>query len=210
VTVVFPFCASAVFGQTTGNTNNSLRDTLKPMNTSRVLLLASAALLAFSAHAAELAPGGVFVQGGGGENGTYAVSAGLVWPWSWRREARNGVVTGITEAYVSHWNARGSDGRRSFTQLGLTPMFRYRGDHGRSPWFVEAGIGISVIDPVYTTDEKQFSTRFNFVDIAGVGRSFGPQGQRELSLRLSHVSNGGIKRPNPGENFLQLRYAVLF
>ena len=120
------------------------------------------------------------------------------------------MVTGITEAYVSHWNARGAGGRRSFTQLGLTPMFRYRGDHGRSAWFVEAGIGISVIDPVYTTNAKQFSSRFNFVDVAGVGRSFGPQGQRELSLRVAHVSNCGIKSPNPGENFLQLRYAVLF
>jgi hypothetical protein len=31
-----------------------------------------------------------------------------------------------------------------------------------------------------------------------------------VGLRLSHVSNAGIKEPNPGENFLQLRYARSF
>jgi lipid A 3-O-deacylase len=41
------------------------------------------------------------------------------------------------------------------------------------------------------------------------GRRHAP-GRREaadLSLRLQHVSNAGIKEPNPGENFVQLRYA---
>ena len=37
------------------------------------------------------------------------------------------------------------------------------------------------------------------------------QGYRhELALRLQHFSNAGIKHPNPGENFVQLRYAQGF
>lgn len=94
--------------------------------------------------------------------------------------------------------------------LGLVPLLRYRFGQGRSGWFIEAGIGVSLMDPIYRTSEKQFSTRFNFVDVAGVGRSFGSRRERELSLRIAHVSNADIKKPNPGENFLQLRYAVLF
>jgi lipid A 3-O-deacylase len=66
------------------------------------------------------------------------------------------------------------------------------------------------MDRLYNTPTKQFSTRFNFVDNIGVGRSFGAQRQRELDLRVVHMSNGSIKHPNPGENFLQLRYAVMF
>ncbi len=31
-----------------------------------------------------------------------------------------------------------------------------------------------------------------------------------LVLRIQHVSNAGIKRPTPGENFLQLRYQASF
>jgi lipid A 3-O-deacylase len=38
----------------------------------------------------------------------------------------------------------------------------------------------------------------------------GQQRQHELQLRLEHVSNAGIKEPNPGANFVQLRYALHF
>jgi hypothetical protein len=65
-------------------------------------------------------------------------------------------------------------------------------------------------DKPYRTPAKEFGTRFNFVDTAGVGRSFGAQRKHELGLRLVHMSNAGIKEPNPGENFLQLRYAASF
>jgi hypothetical protein len=40
-----------------------------------------------------------------------------------------------------------------------------------------------------------------------VGRMFGAERQHELVLRLEHFSNAGIDHPNPGENFVQLRYA---
>jgi hypothetical protein len=66
------------------------------------------------------------------------------------------------------------------------------------------------MDRLYRTDHKEFSTRFNFYDTIGIGRSFGDHRQHEVSLRWAHVSNAGIKEPNPGENFIQLRYARQF
>ena len=39
---------------------------------------------------------------------------------------------------------------------------------------------------------------------------FGEQKLNEISLRFEHHSNAAIKQPNPGENFLQLRYARRF
>ena len=206
----FPFLCLSLYPRCADKTAAPASATLEPMKIRRSLVLVGAVLLAPGAHAVDLSPGGVFVQGGVAERATYTATAGVIWPWAWRRESRHGEVTGITEAFISHWNARGADGRHSLTQVGLLPMFRYRGDHGRSAWFVEGGIGISLMDQTYTTPTKQFSTRFNFVDVVGVGRSFGPQRGRELSLRVTHVSNAGIKKPNPGENLLQLRYAVLF
>jgi lipid A 3-O-deacylase len=185
-------------------------DTLRPMTFRRLLVLTSAALLPLGAQAIDLVPGGAFVEAGIADHSAYSATLGLVWPWAWRREIRGGELTGMTEAYVSHWNGRGMTGRVSFTQLGLVPMLRYRFGRGRSDWFVEGGIGISVLDGMYRTTDKEFSTRFNFVDVLGVGRSFGPQRRQELSLRFSHVSNADIKKPNPGENFLQLRYTALF
>ena len=96
------------------------------------------------------------------------------------------------------------------TQLGLTPVLRYRFDGGDSPWFAEAGIGVNVLAPVYRDGDRQFSTAFNFGDHLALGRSFGAGGRQELSLRLQHFSNAGIKHPNPGINFVQLRYSVAF
>jgi lipid A 3-O-deacylase len=66
------------------------------------------------------------------------------------------------------------------------------------------------MDRKFRTQDKEFSTAFNFVDVIGVGRSIGADRRQELSLRISHISNAGIKKPNPGEEFLQLRYAVMF
>jgi lipid A 3-O-deacylase len=46
--------------------------------------------------------------------------------------------------------------------------------------------------------------------VIGMGRSFGGHGKNEISLRLQHFSNGGIKKPNPGENFVRVRYTRRF
>jgi hypothetical protein len=92
----------------------------------------------------------------------------------------------------------------------LLPVLRYRFGEGGSDWFAQAGVGISVLDAAYQTSEKKFSANFNFQTVAAMGRSFGPERRHELSLRLAHTSNANIKTPNPGENFLQLRYAAMF
>ncbi|HWP10336.1 MAG TPA: acyloxyacyl hydrolase [Ramlibacter sp.] len=174
----------------------------------QVLIPAVAATAALAAGAVDLRPAGAFVQGGVAEHQGYSATAGVVWPWSWQHDFGSTQLTGLTEAYVAHWNARGPTGRQSYTQLGVVPIVRLRFNGGLSPWFLEGGIGVSIMDKRYQTESSEFSTKFNFVDVIGVGRNFGAGGRQELSLRLSHISNGGIKEPNPGENFLQLRYAV--
>ena len=156
-------------------------------------------------------PDGYFVQGGPGGRGIWSASVGLTWPWAWKSSLVGTEVSGLTEASVSHWSAPTAvGGRRGFTQVALVPMFRFRPDQGRSQWFGEAGIGISAMDHHFVTTDKQFTTSFNFVDVLGVGRSFGASRAQEIGLRLQHVSNAGIKSPNPGQNFLQLRYATSF
>ena len=72
------------------------------------------------------------------------------------------------------------------------------------------GIGATVASHRYRVQDHEFSTRFNFASHLGLGRNFGAQRQHELMLSVQHVSNAGIKSPNPGENFLQLRYALHF
>jgi hypothetical protein len=93
------------------------------------------------------------------------------------------------------------------TQLGATPVLRWSMAESQSGWFVEAGIGANVLLPVYRSSDKSFSTAFNFGDHVSVGRTFGERGRHELALRAQHFSNAGIKQPNPGVNFVQLRYS---
>jgi len=76
--------------------------------------------------------------------------------------------------------------------------------------FFEGGVGVTFTTNVYETDRKRFSTSFNFGDHLALGRNFGARREHELSLRFEHYSNAGIKHPNPGENFVQLRYLRRF
>ena len=39
---------------------------------------------------------------------------------------------------------------------------------------------------------------------------FGDKQQYDLGVRLQHLSNGGIENPNPGINFLILRFAYRY
>ncbi|GAA5241607.1 hypothetical protein BMMON2_44290 [Burkholderia mallei] len=48
------------------------------------------------------------------------------------------------------------------------------------------------------------STSFQFADMVGVGAQFGNHQQYQAGFRFQHVSNAGIKDPNPGINFSQL------
>jgi lipid A 3-O-deacylase len=183
---------------------------MKSRRLSALAAIAAAAAFCCGAHAVTLPDTFFVAEGGVTVHGTYSLTAGVSWPWAWKRVSHSGEWTGMTEAFISHWTARAVSGRDSFTQIGLVPVVRYRFNHGRSDWFADGGIGISLTDRVYVTRDKQFSTRFNFIDVLGIGRSFGTDRHQELSLRISHVSNAGIKKPNPGENFLQLRYAAQF
>ena len=177
----------------------------------RSLALAAAlCAVVFPAAAEGWRPSGYVVQIGAADYRIWNASVGLTWPWAWKAGLMGTEVGGVTEAYIGHWDAPSASGRRGFTQVGLLPMFRFRPGQGRSPWFAEAGIGVSAMDQHFVTPDKQFTTSFNFVDVVGVGRSFGVARGQEIGLRLQHVSNAGIRVPNPGQNFLQLRYASAF
>ena len=121
-----------------------------------------------------------------------------------------GEWTAHAEGFVSYWNAPQVAGsHKNFWQVGLVPVLRYRFG-ASSPLFAEAGIGVTFMDDVYTSRRKTFATRFQFQDTLGIGMNLGAKREHEIGVRFSHFSNAGIKKPNPGENFTQLRYAHSF
>lgn len=173
-------------------------------------LALSALFLPAGAHAMDWRPDAVEVLAGPGKQGTSAVGAGLVWEWD-TRKMRRALITGQTELIASHWRADAvGGGHQGLWQLALVPVVRLELDHGHSPWFLELGIGASWLSRTYATPTKAFSSSWNFYDVLGGGYRFGTEEQHELGLRYTHVSNAGLKLPNPGENFLLLRYARRF
>ncbi|RYF42071.1 MAG: acyloxyacyl hydrolase [Comamonadaceae bacterium] len=158
-------------------------------------------------------PRRMFIDGARAASDVGLASVGVQLPWGWHRPLLGGELTGHWDAHIAHWRVpagTAASERRHWTQLALVPTLRLRFDGGRSAWFVEGGIGLSVLDGRYATRHKNFSTRFNFTDHQGVGFNFGARRQHELMLIVRHVSNGGIRKPNPGEDFVQLRYGLAF
>ena len=171
-------------------------------------MLASPAALAFEDRDI-----GVYVEAGQAPHDsgdTTVLSAGAMFPWTPRQPVRAGALSFYWDVFASRWRAPVGSLRREYTQIGVIGTWRLRFDQGRSPWFVEGGVGATVMDHVYHTPSRDFSTAFQFTEVLGAGYSFGAHGQHELSLRLQHFSNAGIRKPNPGENFVRLRYAVRF
>jgi hypothetical protein len=185
--------------------------TNKTKNSARILAGALLAACFSSAGALDLRPDGVSVQGSWGTNSARMAGAGLVWEWDWERLRRKAAITGRTELLVNAWRADDfGGGTQGWTQVVLLPTIRFELSQGRSPWFVELGVGASWLDGAYRTPHRGFSTRWNFYDVVGVGHSFGAQRDHELGLRWVHVSNAGLRDPNPGQDFVQLRYARRF
>jgi hypothetical protein len=109
----------------------------------------------------------------------------------------------------ARWRPYSSAGaeRANVTQFGITPLLRQRlARTGDRAWFAEIGVGVNVVTPRYRNGEKRFSTALNFGSQFAVGLAFGQRLVDEVSLRIEHFSNAGIDDPNPGENFLQLRW----
>jgi hypothetical protein len=107
----------------------------------------------------------------------------------------------------SHWNLYWDASLGSWHSdtgtvhdFGLTPVFRHA--IARRGAYFDAGIGFHVLSDSHVSSDLGFSTRFQFGDHLGIGYRLGSY---DLSVRFQHLSNGGMRNPNPGINFLQLR-----
>lgn len=166
----------------------------------RLVFLGLLAIYVSQARAAD-ANTAWYAQAGVAEDAR-SITVGLSRDWRWQKQYRYGHVSGQWQSELGRWH---SDTETS-TQLGVTPAVRWRPNGWSEGWFIEGGIGLNVIFPKYDTQAKRFSTTFNFGDHVALGKRFGTDGNHEWSLRAQHFSNARIKRPNPGENFLQIRY----
>jgi len=168
-------------------------------------------LSATSAHAEPNDPA-AFVQVGQGDRAVRSVAIGLSRDFTAANPDRPSPWSFYAEGIIGEWFSHHHDAgqRTQFTQLTATPVARYTFGGVLNDVFVEVGVGLSLITPHFEDHGRRFSTNFNFDDHASLGIRFGERDANELSIRAEHFSNGGVRNPNPGQNFGQLRFARHF
>lgn len=169
---------------------------LRPVAVAAVLAAVSLA----QAQATELSA--LWGDGRGGYNNTtLAVQTSPIWTHALAHSKLDVVL----EASVGQVTAPSGSAHRSLTHVGLTPFARW--------WFapqtaLEFGIGANVFSGTHLGG-KQISTAYQFGDSIGVLHRFADS-PWTLGARFTHYSNADIKRPNPGQDYLQVRVGYSF
>lgn len=144
---------------------------------------------------------------------TYLARFGLRRTWFSRNDDRSWNRLGYWEFAVGGWHwedertpPRGS--KDGLLEIAATPIFRFErlpaAASGARP-FVEAGIGVHLISEKLVSS-RDMSSNLHFGSLLGAGWYFGRQDRFELALRIQHLSNAGLKKPNPGINFAVLLF----
>ena len=144
---------------------------------------------------------------GRGNDHTDLWRAGLQWNWDKKWFAdRPWTLGAYWDLQLSRWSANSG----AVWDIGFTPVFRL--ERARSSTYVpyvEAAIGFHILSE-RRISERRFSTKFQYGDHIGAGVRYGERYRYDVSVRLQHLSNGGLRRPNPGINFAELRLAYHF
>ena len=119
--------------------------------------------------------------------------------WAWQLDR-------LWIARAAYWNAEHPQPfGKHLWDVSLMPTLRFtpRGEEPLQP-FVEAAIGAHLLSTTHI-DNRRMSTAFQFGEQLALGVRVRGRVPMAISLRAEHVSNGGIKEPNPGVTFLGLR-----
>jgi lipid A 3-O-deacylase len=138
---------------------------------------------------------------------------GLQWDWSKRWAlGSNWHIGGYWDLSLGHWsNDSRNRSHGSIADLGFTPVFRLQQTNpGAVAPYLEAAVGFHLLSHTSVSPQRRFSTAFQFGDHLGLGLRFGPRHAFDLGYRYQHLSNAGLKKPNQGINFHQVRFQYHF
>ena len=135
--------------------------------------------------------------------------------WNWDKkliDMGRWHLGGYWETSFGYWdNNSVAKTHDSIFDFGFTPVFRFEPNNlnGFSP-YAELGVGVHVLSHTSVSPQRQFGSAFQFGDHVGAGVRFGEKGQFDIGYRYQHLSNAGIKQPNQGINFHELRLQYHF
>lgn len=168
--------------------------------------LAAALLTAAAAHADPSVQLGYAVDS---KHDIEKVELALAWDSGFGWGNPDGFRLGLNwEANVARWRSTSDNNPRNPWEFGLSPIFRLAWQRHNWVPFLELSIGVRLLTDTRTSDDHTYSTAFQFSDMAGIGVAYGRDQRFAAGYRYQHISNAGIKTPNPGTDFhtVYLRY----
>jgi lipid A 3-O-deacylase len=170
----------------------------------------AASLVLAAAHTPAHAVDGATLEFGAG-NKTQFVRGSLQWKFQRALyESDNLAIKGYWDLSLAQWRGTRYQGRpgdnQNLTEIGITPMFRIQ--QPGSKFYGEAGIGAHVLSELYDNNGRKLSTALEFGSQLGIGYNLSPRA--DVGLSIQHYSNGGIKHPNSGVNFVSLKVSYYF
>ena len=170
----------------------------------------AATVLLAAAHLPAHAIDAATVEAGAG-NKTQFVRGGL--EWNFQRalyESDRLAVKGYWDLSLAQWRGTRFDNQpgahQNLTEIGITPMFRFQAPG--SKFYGEAGIGMHLLSELYNNNGRKLSTAVEFGSQLGIGYNLTPR--TDVGLSIQHYSNGGIKHPNSGVNFVSMKVSYNF
>jgi lipid A 3-O-deacylase len=167
----------------------------------RKLILCAIFPAALLLAAPAIALDGLSVEAGRGD-GASMWRAGAQWKWhkQWFTGGR-WHLGGYWDVQLGRWK-----GDNGLWDIGITPVFRWQqSTPGAFSPYLEAAIGFHLLSRTRISDSRRFGSAFQFGDHLGAGVRFGGRGRYDLAVRIQHLSNAGLRKPNHGINFWQLR-----
>jgi lipid A 3-O-deacylase len=138
---------------------------------------------------------------------------GMQWDWNKKLIETGGWhVGGYWDLSLGYWDNKSPfSTTSSLADIGFTPTFRFQQNtiSGVSP-YAELGVGFHFLSKTSVSTQRQFGSSFQFGDHIGAGVRFGDKGAYDVGYRYQHLSNAGIKGPNQGINYHQLRLQYHF
>ena len=170
----------------------------------------AASLLLAAAHSPAHAIDGAALELGTG-NKTQFVRGSLLWTFQRALyESERLAIKGYWDLSLAQWRGnsfRNQPGEhQNLTVVGITPMVRVQ--QPGSKFYGEAGIGAHLMSELYDNNGRKLSTALEFGSHLGIGYNLSPRA--DVGLSIQHYSNGGIKHPNSGVNFVSMKVSYFF
>jgi lipid A 3-O-deacylase len=167
---------------------------------SRSLLLAAAAAFVGASGLAGAGPLSSLELEAGTGNHVDVIALGVgTREWFTQPLGEHWVLSSYVVGRVAYWGSLDDHPRvAAVYDFSVTPVLRLQSTGRNIGFFVDLGVGLHALTHTHINADRTFGSAFQFGEFLGPGVRFGADGRYEISVRVQHVSNGGIRNPNDG------------